>query len=176
MRRSGKGGRRNPMAPPPVRMPRAQALALAVLIAWLDLRRKRSGFPRSRALVLFVGASAAIVLSIGLAAVSAIAIHALCILCVMLYLVNVAMAVIAWHAVRHGGESIRQALTAERIHWKRNFEPAFGYSAIALAVLAALFVLFSLSTVENSVICARAQEVRAARWEGYAAEENGSSH
>lgn len=127
--------------------------ALAAIVSAADLRRRLVRFPRSRALVLFLGAAAATVLSVILAGLSAFVLGALCPLCMLLYLVNLATLVLAWRALRAGGDSISQSLAMERRYWGRHVLSAFGYSVLALGALAALFPLYSTESLAPSALC-----------------------
>ena len=139
-----------------------RAMPISLLGAWfyvvgaavvgLSLRGSRRHFPRSPAALLVIGGFFATVTSIALAAISIFSIGTLCPFCVAVYLVNVALTVVAWHAVRASGEGIVAALRAERVFWRAKRWLAVGASSLALVILAGGVLAYSRSA-GGSIVC-----------------------
>ncbi|MCK6553913.1 DsbA family protein [Candidatus Binatia bacterium] len=111
----------------------------AVVVA-LALRRSRPHrhLPRSPALLLLLGGTLAVAFSVVLAFVSAAWIGSICLLCGVLYLVNLGVALVAWLALRATGEHVRTALRAELLSARRRPVSAAVLSTFSLAFLAAI--------------------------------------
>lgn len=142
---------------------------LAILGAWfyvltgaiaaIGVRRSLHCLPRSPAMCLFLASALAASLSVALAVTSGVAIHAFCLFCSGLYVVNLAMLILSWRALRRTDESLAAAWRAERRHWKRSPGRAFGTSAGAVAsLLAVLFVYSKSDSAVTSVICTAVAE------------------
>lgn len=101
--------------------------ALGFLVVW---RRQASGPARARATLLLVGLAVwSLVFSLYMAAVALLAVRAFCLLCAGMYVLNVLLAVLAWHLARaESAAGAAPLLTARRA--------AFGTAAIAAALAA----------------------------------------
>lgn len=111
--------------------------------------------PRSPAMLSFIAAVFAVALSIGLAAVSGIAIRALCFVCAGLYAVNAAMLILAGRALRHTGETLSEAWHAEQRYRSQNRRQAFRTSVSVVASLLLIVIAYSRSgSAGSSEICA----------------------
>lgn len=127
--------------------------------AWVALIGVRHGrFPRSPAAFLTVAGLVAVGVSVALGVVSATIIGRLCVLCATLYAINWALLVVAWRALRHTGESLAQAMSAERRHWRHHRAVAARRTGVALVALA-LLVFGEFLTGARSAVC---EEVAAA--------------
>lgn len=118
-------------------------VAIAVVVS--ALRGSGWGFPRSPAVVLFVGAAVATAFSVFLATISIAWLGALCPLCVIVYAINIAVTATAWHAIRRSGESVAGAVRLERAHWRTNRALAVTLSLAVMAILGAGVVIYSNS-------------------------------
>lgn len=124
-------------------------VAIALVVS--SLRGSRWGFPRSPAVVLFVGAALATAFSVFLAVISIASLGSLCPLCVFIYAINIAVTATTWHAVRHTTESVAAAVGLERAHWRANRALAVTLSLAALAIFGAGVVIYSSSPGGSSV-------------------------
>lgn len=124
---------------------------LVAIVVVLSRWGRRLGFPRSAAIVVLVGGVAATVASVVLAIVSISALGTFCPPCVALYAINVAIAVIAWRAVRRSGEGMLGALKLERAHWRANRALSVALSLFALLLLGASLALYSHSAGASTI-------------------------
>lgn len=126
-------------------------------------RNGRRSLP-SPAAILLIASSMATAISVVLAALS-VSIGSLCPLCAVLYVVNIALLLVSWRAVRATGDGIASALAAERRSWKKRTLA----SSAALLLLFAIFWFFSRdgvapaaqATVTPSRLCQAIAEVQA---------------
>lgn len=115
--------------------------------------RSHRRMPRSPAVLLLLAGAFAGALSLVLAVVSVAWIGSLCLACVALYLVNVAILLTAWHAFRATGESLRQALSAERLHAAHHRVFAAAVVGSSLALLAMIPWAYSRPPAPRSMVC-----------------------
>lgn len=118
----------------------AYAAWFYVVVMALALRgsRPHRGLPRSPALLLLLGGTLAFAFSLVLAFVSAAWIGSVCLLCGVLYLVNLGVALVAWRALRATGERLRTTLRAELLHVRRRPVSSVAVGTFSLALLAVI--------------------------------------
>ena len=121
----------------------------AAIVFWL---RRTSKLFHSYVTALFIGAIIAAGLSIVLGVISVAVIGSLCLLCAVLYVINIALTAATWRAVRRTGHGVREALRLERAHWKGKRWLAVGVAALAIAPLALTLFIYS-QTAGASIIC-----------------------
>ena len=90
--------------------------ALFALVAFGTRGPVRTTRLRSPALLFVLASAFAVLLSVTLAAVSLLILHAVCLLCATLYAVNLGLFLTSWMALRSSGETFVDALSAERRH------------------------------------------------------------
>ena len=112
----------------------------------------RTNFPRSPALALFFAGSFASALSLLLIVLSA-TIGSWCPLCAVLHVINFAILVLSWRALRITGEGISGALAAERKWWDKRLTQASLCILAPIFVLLAIFWAFSQDPVTPSRFC-----------------------
>lgn len=127
--------------------------AVIAVVAVLGLRGNPWRFPRSPALALFAAASFAAALSLALALISVLWLRSLCLLCLGLYAVNLALFGIAYGSFRSSGEGVRQAVAAERRHWKTRRGAAAWSGLGPLALLGLMIILYSMTSGPRSAVC-----------------------
>jgi protein-disulfide isomerase len=111
-------------------------VALIALMGW---HWKSLASSRSIAALLLLGSSFAFALSFLLAAISALLLHTLCLLCLVLDLLNLALLVIAVRLVHSTGESLPTFVGRQLKSWKRH--PEWIMMPSAAAALAVLITL-----------------------------------
>lgn len=133
----------------------AYAAWFYVVVMVLALRgsRPHRGLPRSPALLVLLGGTLAVAFSLVLAFVSAAWIGSLCLLCGVLYLMNLGIALVACRALRATGEPLRTALRAELLHVRRRPVSATAFGTFSLALLAVIPWAYSRQPPKPAPAC-----------------------
>lgn len=121
---------------------------------------RRGSSPPSTVALFFVGGVLSTIIAVCLAAISALWVGAWCLLCMILYAVNVSILGMAWRALRQSGESLRAGLIAEGQYWWKHRPQAVWWASILLMTLGGV-IFGSTYTSGLSSVCAAVAGVAA---------------